>query len=50
MFNDAFIQSEIDYRASRARKSMAVARRGRSRRSWVRSIAAAEAPRRDLSA
>lgn len=49
MFNDAFLQSEIDYRSSRVRKSMAASRRGRSRRAWVRSIAAADAPRRDLS-
>ncbi len=48
--NTLFIQSELDYRRAAIRRGIASQRRGRSRTSLARRIAAAEAPRRDRSA
>ena len=36
------IESEMQYRKDRTRKSIAASRSGRSRSSWVRRVAAAE--------
>jgi hypothetical protein len=40
--SDLYLQSELDYRKSKARKAIAAQRGGRSRSSWLRRIAAAE--------
>jgi hypothetical protein len=48
--NSIFIQSEIDYRRAAIRRSFAAQRRGRSRASLARRIAAASASFRDHSA
>ena len=40
--NNYFARSEMEYRASKARKGIAAQRGGRSRSSWLRRVAAAE--------
>jgi hypothetical protein len=47
--NSLLIESQIAYRRELVTKSIARSRRGRSRSSWARRIAASESPRRDLA-
>ena len=47
--NSLLIESQMSYRRELVTKSIARSRRGRSRKAWLRGIAAAESPRRDLA-
>ncbi len=41
---DAYIQPEIDYRRTRARRAVASSKRRRSRTAWLRALDAADKP------
>ena len=47
--NSLLIESHLAYRRELVTKGVARSRRGRSRKSWVRGVAAAERPGRDLA-
>lgn len=42
MNTDYYVQPEVAYRRTRARKAVVASRAGRSRSSWVRRLAAAD--------
>jgi hypothetical protein len=39
-----FVQPEIEYKRTRARRALAASRRGRTRSSWLRRLDAADKP------